>query len=268
MKYDIDNRGTKFQGYDKNARCFVAEHSWADAEWLMDSCGERYIIDFKNSLHIWDEHSYVRGVYNEIIKHPFFGKYFSLFDTRTAERWERLEDRDLSGKIFVDDTSITNLKYLEVSKKLNRRDKNKYFLIGNSKNNTIDCKEDNSTCYGLSYGGSDVFWYNKYMQGMTVADDFNKNEGDTILIESNGGVVINKSDIMPWPGGYVRFTLKYINGEPTDRYVYIRGVSMGDVEEWLKIADPKTKVYVDPKGKVYVGKDLLDKKSNNPIQIE
>ena len=120
-------------------------------------------------------------------------------------------------------------------------------------------------CLASGGGNRDEFNYNKNIRGILYIQDFNKNQGDVIKIQRSGLLLPKKEDLFI-KSNYIVIPLRYISPDAVRKNVYVWGVGLGEVKEWI---DVETGEYRKTKEGKKLSKDKWEKKQeDNPIQIE
>ena len=255
FNYEIDNKGNKFNGFNKRGRCFVSNTSIAGSEELIHTCKEKYIMALGSIIDRVSPHSWTRATFNEMIKNPFIDHKLSLKDDTVKVRHDRLKSLDLDGIIYSEWKEPSKIKYLK--RRINySNSKMEYALYGNTKLNKIECVES-SNC--KAYGGedADMFSTSIFSKGNLKIEDFNENEGDVIKIKKRYLVKNSlRLDRIYQNGDYIVIPTEYANFDLQSKpHIWIKGVNLKEVGDWIKIA-------LEDKNK------RPDKKRKNSIIIE
>ena len=128
--------------------------------------------------------------------------------------------------------------------------------------NNFTCEE--SVCEFAGWYGNDKYYktfFQKLFPKTFIIKDFKVYNNDKLVLYSKDIEIKESKD---------RKTVKIISGK--DEYI-LEGVNEKKVERWLEVArTPKNGTYIeirkDGTVKIYTGKDLINKKNRNPIQIE
>ena len=186
----------------------------------------------------------------------------------SKNKWSKLKDRNLDGIIYTENIKPDKIKYLK-TKRSYLKHKYFYVLFGNASNNKIECKVP-AVCKSYGHTGKDEFFISPDTKGKIYIQDLKQNGGDYIKLQRYGLWPINEKDLYI-NNDYIVIPLVYVNSKNgTKKYVYIKGVELGEVKKWIEIANiPNNGTYIDLEtGEKFVGKDLINKKDKNPIQIE
>ncbi len=266
--YKIDLKNTSFfksGGFKNKGKCFVAEASWSGSEKLLQSCKEKYIIDYNDLNNVLDQHSWTHATYRQIIISPFYNNHLS--PQKRNNQFNKMKDRNLNGIIYTPEEEYTKIKYLKTITKTNP---NLWTLYGNTQDNQIECDEEKA-CLVYGYMGDDEISLKESKSFIQMIDFGKRNEKDKIIIENGFSEKIKEGVLNNSYGTLL--TLKYnpIIGFDYTRQIFLEGVSEDEVGEWIKILnlDPEKDSYYDKKERRWItGPQLEEKQKNNPIQIE
>ena len=258
--YKMNNGGVfpeyfkNFKYMAQNTRCFTGKNSYYGSEKLTKTCRKAYLIDFYGELDNSQEHSQVVQVYQDIIRERGFGKENYLALGNNNDIFSKYNG--YSGVIDMKrENGRQKINYLKV------KNGNDYVFYGTRGNDDFNCTETKCNFYG--YLGNDKFKVNgtkDHLPRTIKIEDFSQsNEKDTIIISKIFFNNIIKESIKK-DGEYIIIPVIYnkysqLMSGTHNREIWIKGVSLREVRDWILIA-------LEDKNK------RPDKKRKNSIIIE
>ncbi|PID83159.1 hypothetical protein CSB11_02330 [Candidatus Campbellbacteria bacterium] len=258
FEYEINYKGDKFTDFANKAEktlCISTRGSDLSNETLLNSCDQSYLIKSQYlKIPTLSKHSLTYNVFDQIInKNTLYNN--SIFPNIPPTHIEITDEDEegnqisINGYLNVENLTSKKLKYLELKNKKDGKEKNIY--LGTEIDNNFKCEE--KTCQFYGWLGDDEYKIDDDTTNYVIKDFRKHYSGDKIMIDK-GFKEIKSVEYNNEIGVVVNYGGWFLESE--EKEIYLDGVSVGEVKEWVKNS---------------LNKDgLIDKEDYKklPIQIE
>lgn len=192
-----------------------------------------------------NKHLWVTDTYQTISWSPFADSLLTLDGIKNGGADLDVLSGGLNGIIYTEKDAPLNIKYLKIIQS-GPDNPDMYTLLGNTRTNNFECKEDKD-CFMLGGKGGDSFSINRHHTDSVIGDFRQNLDEDKLIVGKDKG----KPSFEYTENGHdhsergVEIEIKYGGFAGSSEVVFIEGVNLDEVEEWVKTAIAN--IDLDPK---------------------